>query len=92
MNNKLIHAFVITTCFFSLCAQSQEVLKPGESVQSRFQGEVSIGFHATPGYPILSPYASISFGERIKERAYIGAGLGVFLPIGPWYKNDGDVS
>lgn len=86
--------FLILAMLTAIASASAQTRANGDdgAVQSRFQGVASLGFHAVPGYPILSPYASISFGERIKERAYIGAGLGLFLPIGPWYKNDGDIS
>lgn len=92
MKEKLTYTLLLIACLFPTCVRAQDNSVFIDTTKARFQGIVNLGFHATPGYPILSPYTAISFGERIKERAYIGAGVGFFLPIGPWYKGDDELS
>lgn len=92
MRKKLMCILLLILFLSPACVRAQDTSGFNNATKTRFQGIVNLGFHATPGYPILSPYTSVSFGERINERAYIGAGIGIFLPVGPWYKTDEDLS
>ena len=84
--SKYISIIAFSCMFIYLPAMAQENIVPSKATQdknARFQGLVSVGLHSTPSDPNVSPYASLSLGVNIKDRAYLGIGSGIltcFIP------------
>ena len=66
-----------------LVFSSVSVVAQSSSGPIAFRGLLSVGMHSTPGDPNISPYLALSLGVDLKDKAYLGAGVGVlpcFIP------------